>query len=117
VDRRTKLEDDYERRRRELEAGLGAEREALLAQHAVRVKEIEAEKTRQGSLLAQTEAAISERYGEQERRLRQELNMSKIEYAAQFDDKVRKLGEEREALRKDYEQKLRDLENRRKPGG
>ena len=42
--------------------------------------------------------------------------MAKIEYASQFDEKFRKLAEEREALRKDYEQKLRDLENRRKPG-
>ena len=88
----------------------------LLASHEARVKELEAEKTHQGSLLAQKEAAISERYGEQERRLRQELNMAKIEYASQFDDKLRKLAEERESLRKDYEQKLRDLENRRKPG-
>ena len=111
-----KLEDDYERLRRELEAGLDTERETLLAQNEARVKKIEAEKTRQGSLFAQKEAEIAERYGEQERRLRQELSMAKIEYASQFDDKLRKLAEEREALRKDYEQKLRDLENRRKAG-
>ena len=88
----------------------------MLGTHENRVKELEAEKARLASFLSQKEAEISERYGEQERRLRQDLNMAKIEYASQFDEKVRKLAEEREALRKDYEQKLRDLENRRKPG-
>jgi hypothetical protein len=48
-----------------------------------------------------------------ERQLRNELNLTKIEYAAQLDERTRKLGEEREALRKDYEQRLRDLEKRR----
>ncbi|OGR98380.1 MAG: hypothetical protein A2V88_16095 [Elusimicrobia bacterium RBG_16_66_12] len=113
LERRQRLEEDAERRRREAEAVLAAERETLTSQLETRAKEVEAEKTRNGSWLAQREAEISERYQLNERALRQELNLAKIEYAAQYDERLRKLAEERESLRRDYEQKLRDLEKRK----
>ena len=93
VERRQKLEDDFERRRRESVAALAAEREATIAQLDARVREVEAEKARSGSWLAQKEAKIAGRYQELERQLRQELNLTKIEYASQLDERTRKLAE------------------------
>jgi hypothetical protein len=113
ADRRQKLDDEFEKRRRESVSALAAEREATIAQLEARIREVEAEKARNGSWLAQKEAEIAGRYQEMERQLRQDLNMAKIEFASQYDEKVRRLAEEREALRRDYEQKLRDLEKRR----
>ena len=49
-----------------------------------------------------------------ERDLRNEVNLTKIEYASSHDDKMRKLAEERVALQKDYEHKLRELEARQR---
>jgi len=50
--------------------------------------------------LAAKEAEISGRHQELERQLRQDLNLTKIEYAAQLDERTRKLAEERETMRR-----------------
>ena len=47
------------------------------------------------------------------RELRKELNLTKMEYASQLDERTRKLNEDRETFRREYEQKLRDFEKRR----
>ena len=86
-----------------------AELEATFARKS---QQLEAEKNRAAKALLQQEEELSIRFHKLERALRHELNLAKIQHAGQHDEKLRKLAEERAALQKAYESKLRELEAR-----
>jgi len=128
AERQAALETDCDRRKGQLEAAAAAERDELRAafdkrsqdlETAYREKfqQVEADKNRAGDVLLRKEEELAKHFQKLERELRNELNLTRIEHAAQYDERLRKLGEERAALQKDYESKLRELEARnRKPG-
>ena len=74
---------------------------------------LEQERSRQTQWLAQREEELQARHHRLERELRNQINSAKIEQQAAFDEKTRRLLEERTQLQKEYEQKLRELEQRR----
>lgn len=125
--RKSTQEAEAERLRLRHESEIAAEREALRAEHDKRFKELEdsyrekfglleQEKSRATHILLEKEDALLAQYQKLERDLRNEMNLTKIELAAQHDEKMRKMAEDRVAMQKDYEHKLRELESRRERG-
>ena len=62
--------------------------------------------------MMQKEEELLEHYQKLERDLRNELNLAKIEFTTQYEEKSRRLAEERASMQKEYEHRLRELEAR-----
>ena len=73
---------------------------------------LDQEKNRIQAHLTQKEEQLLEEHNKRETEMRNEWNLKKLEFTKQYDDKLHKLQEERAALQRDYEQKLRELELR-----
>ena len=124
-ERRKALEEGHDKRRRELEAAVAQERDTVRAyldrrskelEEAYREKfsEFEREKSRSGAWLQQKEEELLEQHQKHEADLRKGWELKQLELTRAFEDKTRKLVEERDALQKDYERRLREIDLRGK---
>jgi hypothetical protein len=127
-ERKNKLEEEFDRKSREMLMALATDRDQTRSTAERRAKEIEdsyrekmglldAERAKVNATLMQREEELSSRQQKLERDLRNEAAMTKIEQASAYDEKVRKLAEERTQLQKDYERRIRELEARYRQGG
>jgi hypothetical protein len=128
AERQAALEAEFERRKEQLTAAITSERDSLHAafekrnqqleeSYQERFQQLEAKKSRVASGALQKEDELAANFQRLERDLRNELNRAKIQHAAMHDEKLRKLAEERAAMQKDYENKLRELDQRRHKEG
>ena len=112
LSQKRELEATFEAKARSAAAELEHERDALREHHEKRLREVEAEKQKAGTWLMQKEQELSDNFQKVEQTLRNELHAARLAQAAEYDEKVRRLAEERLVLQKEHEQKLRDLEAR-----
>ena len=117
TDKQTQLDAAAARERDELHAALDRRSRELDQAHQEKLRQIEAAKSHGSELLLEKEEELAKSFQKLEHDLRNELNLTKIEHAAAHDEKLRKLAEDRAALQKQYETRLRELEARYRKGG
>ena len=128
AERKGDLEEDFDRRKAQLDAAAEQERDGMRAAfdkrsqeleqtYREKLQQLEADKSRASELLLEKEEELAKHFQKLEHDLRNELNLTKIEHAAQHDEKLRKLAEDRAALQKQYEARLRELEARYRKKG